>query len=29
MPQGLFRVVLIGAVGFFIGAMLLSWAYNG
>jgi hypothetical protein len=28
MPDGLFRVVLIGFIGFFIGAVLVGWMYG-
>jgi hypothetical protein len=28
MPAGLYRIVLIGTIGFFIGAALFGWAYG-
>lgn len=28
MPNGLMRVILFGALGFFIGAAILGWSFN-
>jgi hypothetical protein len=28
MPDGLYKIVLIGTIGFFIGAALIGWAYG-
>jgi len=28
MPDGLLKVVIIGSVGFFIGAALVGWIYG-
>lgn len=29
MPDGMVRLVLLGSIGFFIGAAFFGWAYGG
>lgn len=29
MPEGLLRVIIIGAIGFFLGAAFVGWFYGG
>ena len=28
MPDGLVKLIIIGAVGFFVGSAIMGWAYN-
>jgi hypothetical protein len=29
MPEGLTKLIIVGAVGFFVCSALLGWAYGG